>query len=77
VSRWKRCKRRDFIKKLHILGFSGPFSGTKHQFMIFQQYRLAVPSNAEFSVPQLHVLLGEVEIIIRQKITLEIWNNLP
>ncbi|MDD5312286.1 MAG: type II toxin-antitoxin system HicA family toxin [Dehalococcoidia bacterium] len=58
------------------MGFSGPFSGTKHQFMIFQQYRLAIPPNAEFSVPQLHMLLGEAEIITRQKITLEKWDNL-
>ena len=39
MSRWMPCKRRDFIKKLRQLGFDGPFSGTRHQFMIFDEIR--------------------------------------
>lgn len=32
---WRPVKRRDFIRKLRALGFAGPYSGTRHQFMTF------------------------------------------
>jgi hypothetical protein len=32
-----------FIKKLRRLGFDGPFSGAKHQFIIYPGQRLAIP----------------------------------
>lgn len=76
MSQWKRCKRRKFIHRLRKLDFDGPFSGTRHQFMVFQQYRLAVPSNAEFSVPQLRMMLREVEQIIGRQMLVEEWDNL-
>jgi len=50
MSQWKPCKRRDFIRRLRKLGFEGPYSGTRHQFMIYGQHRMAIPSNAEYSV---------------------------
>ena len=40
MSPWQPCKRRVFIKRLRNLGFEGPFSGTRHQFMVFENYRL-------------------------------------
>ncbi len=73
---WRPCKRRDFIQKLRQLGFDGPYSGTRHQFLIFQHYRLAIPSNSEYSVPQLRIMLDEVEVILGRKISLEEWNRL-
>jgi hypothetical protein len=76
VSRWRPCKRRDFIKKLRHLGFDGPYSGTRHQFMVFENYRLSIPSNAEYSVPQLRMMLNEVEAILDRSITVDEWNNL-
>jgi predicted RNA binding protein YcfA (HicA-like mRNA interferase family) len=76
LSRWTPCKRRDFIQKLQQLGFSGPFSGSKHQFMIYQEYRLTIPSNDEYSVPQLRMMIREAEEIIERQITLEQWNSL-
>jgi predicted RNA binding protein YcfA (HicA-like mRNA interferase family) len=76
VSRWTPCKRRDFIRKLQQLGFEGTFSGTRHQFMIYQQYRLTIPSNSEYSVAQLRMMLQEVESIIGREITIEEWNRL-
>lgn len=76
MSRWTPCKRRVFIKRLRKLGFDGPFSGTRHEFMIYQQHRLAIPSNAEYSVPQLRMMIKEVEEIIGRKITANEWNNL-
>ncbi len=76
MARWSPCKRNEFINKLRKLGFAGPFSGTRHQFMNYQDHRLAIPANKEFSVPQLKMLLREVELIVEQKITLELWNSL-
>lgn len=69
------CKRRDFIRKLRNLGFDGPFSGSRHQFMIYEQHRLAIPSNSEYSVAQLRMMTQEVEVIIGRRIGVEEWNN--
>ncbi|MFQ5410415.1 MAG: type II toxin-antitoxin system HicA family toxin, partial [Anaerolineales bacterium] len=43
MSRWTSCKRRDFIRRLRRLGFEGPYSGTRHQFMVYDEHRLAIP----------------------------------
>jgi len=74
--RWSPCKRREFIRRLRKLGFEGPISGTRHQFMVYQQHRLAIPSNAEYSVPQLRFMLQEVARIIGREITVDEWNSL-
>lgn len=74
--RWMPCKRRDFIRRLRKLGFDGPYSGTRHQFMILKQYRLAIPSNSEYSVPQLRMMVREVKEIIDREITVNEWNKL-
>lgn len=76
MSPWRPCKRRDFIRRLHRLGFEGPYSGTRHQFMVFQQSRLAIPSNTEYSVPQLRLMIEEVEAIIKRTITATEWGGL-
>jgi hypothetical protein len=73
VSRWTPCKRNDFIRKLRHLGFDGPLTGTRHQFMVFSQKRLAIPSNAEYSVPQLRVLIREIRDIAAREITVDEW----
>ncbi|MBU1262234.1 type II toxin-antitoxin system HicA family toxin [bacterium] len=70
------CKRREFICKLCKLGFSGPFVGRKHHFMIYKEYRLAIPSNREYSIPQLKMMLGEIESILERRIVTEEWCNL-
>ena len=70
MSRWTPCRRREFIRQLRQLGFDGPFSGTWHQFMLYEARRLAIPSNAEYSVPQLRVMIREVEEILGREITL-------
>jgi len=77
VSSWRPCKRRDFIKRLRKLGFIGPCSGTRHEFMVFEKNRLSIPSNAEYSVAQLKMMLNEVELIISRPISVEEWENLP
>lgn len=76
MSQWIPCKRRDFVRKLRQLGFDGPFSGSRHEFMLYQQYRLAIPSNTEYSVPQLGMMIREVEEIIDRQIAADEWNGL-
>ena len=76
MSRWTPCKRRLFIRKLRALGFDGPLSGARHAFMVHGAHRLTVPSNPEYSVPQLRMLLREVESILGRPVTLDEWENL-
>ncbi len=76
LNRWIPCRRRDFVRRLRVLGFDGPFSGTRHQFMVYQERRLAIPSNAEYSIPELRMMLHEVERIIDREITAGAWNSL-
>jgi hypothetical protein len=71
------CKRSDFIRKLRRLGFDGPFTGTRHQFMLLSQKRLAIPSNTEYPFPQLRMMIREVEALMGREIALDEWNNLP
>ena len=76
MSPWQPCKRRVFIKRLRKIGFEGPFSGTRHQFMVFRNYRLSIPSNAEFSVPQLRMMIREVESILGRTLGSDEWKRL-
>lgn len=76
MSRWKPCKRRLFVRRLRALGFEGPYSGTRHQFLVYQQQRLAIPTNAEYSVPQLRMMLREAEVLLGRDIRLEEWDRL-
>jgi hypothetical protein len=76
MSQWAPCKRRIFIRRLRGLGFDGPYSGTRHQFMVYEQHRLAISSNAEYSVPQLRAMIREAEEIIGRSITAVEWNEL-
>jgi len=61
VPSWSPCKRRDFIRKLRQLGFSVPEPGGRHFFTRCGRYTLTLPANTEYSVPQLRMLLREVE----------------
>ena len=74
--RWTPCKRREFVRRLRSLGFEGPYSGTRHQFLVFQNHRLTVPSNAEYSVPQLRMLIQQVEEILNRPLLAAEWNLL-
>jgi len=44
--------------------------------MVYAEHRLAVPSNREYSVDQLQMMLREVEKIIGCQITVEEWGRL-
>lgn len=74
--KWTPCKRRDFIHRLRRLGFEGVFSGTRHQFMILGQHRLTLPSNPEYSIPQLRLMLREAGAILGREITPDEWSQL-
>ena len=76
MSRWTPCKRSNFVRKLRRLGFDGPFAGSRHQFMVFSQSRMAIPSNAEYSVPQLRMMLREIENILGREVSAEEWADL-
>ena len=76
MNRWKPCSRREFIRRLRELGFDGPFSGTRHQFLVIYGHRLAIPSNNEYSMPQLRTMLREVEGILNRRIPARDWNSL-
>jgi hypothetical protein len=76
VSRLRRCKRHEFISRLKKIGFSGPYMGARHQFMILGQHRLTIPSNAEYSVPQLRMMLNEAGNILGRRIHAKEWDRL-
>jgi hypothetical protein len=76
MAAWRPLKRREFIRKLRALGFAGPYSGTRHQFLVLGQHRQTVPANSEFSVPQVRMLLRQVETILGRSIPLDQWDNL-
>ena len=73
---WRPLKRRDFIRKLRGLGFDGPYSGTRHQFMVFREHRQTIPTNSEYSVPQVRMLVRQVESILERPVSLEEWTSL-
>jgi hypothetical protein len=76
MSGWHPLKRREFIRKLRAIGFAGPYCGTRHEFLVVGQHRQTIPSNAEYSVPQLKMLLRQVETILERKISDDEWNAL-
>ena len=73
---WRPVKRREFMRKLRALGFAGPYSGTRHQFMTQGQHRQTIPTNAEFSVPQVRMLVRQVESILGRPVRLDEWESL-
>jgi hypothetical protein len=58
------------------LGFEGEYQGAKQAFMVKSQDRLTLPSNAEYSVSQLKMMLREVSEIIGPEIGLDEWKKL-
>ncbi len=76
MPKWTACKRRNFIKKLIKLGFSAPEPGGRHFYMRYGNKVLTIPSNSEYPVPQLKMIIKELENIIGRKISLEEWEEL-
>ncbi|MGA2516704.1 MAG: hypothetical protein ABSG44_09150 [Thermodesulfobacteriota bacterium] len=44
--------------------------------MVYTTYRLAIPSNKEYTVPQLRMMIREVEEILGREVTVDEWNRL-
>ncbi|MBI5770594.1 MAG: type II toxin-antitoxin system HicA family toxin [Verrucomicrobia bacterium] len=73
---WHPLKRREFVRRLLALGFTGPYSGARHDFLIFRQRRQTIPSNTDYSVPQVKMLVRQVETIVGRKIPADEWASL-
>jgi predicted RNA binding protein YcfA (HicA-like mRNA interferase family) len=76
MGRWTPCKRKDFITKLRKLGFEAPEAGGRHFFMRYKTFTLTLPSNSEYSVHQVKMLVKEIERGIIRDISLETWRKL-
>jgi len=76
MPKWNPCKRRDFIKKLQRIGFGPPEPGGRHFYMRCGTCTFTVPSNPEYSIPQLRMLLREIEEGIGRKVPLDEWKHL-
>ena len=63
--------RRELIRKFRNLGFEGPFSGGKHQFMIKgnQKIRIPNPHATDINISLLK------EILRQAGISLQDWDN--
>jgi hypothetical protein len=44
--------------------------------MRYGTYTLTLPSNTEYSIPQIKMLLKEIEVGIKKKLSLEDWQKL-
>jgi len=44
--------------------------------MTFGSHRQTIPTNTEYSVPQIRMLVRQVEAIMEHKISLEDWESL-
>jgi hypothetical protein len=76
MPRWTPCKRRVFIRKLEELCFNPPEPGGRHFYMRYGGNVITIPNNDEYSVPQLRMMLREIEKIIGRTITLQEWGEL-
>ncbi len=65
-------KRRDLIRNLRKLGFEGPYTGGKHQYMVRGEVKLVLPNPHQSDISR--DLLAR---ILRQAgITREEWEQL-
>jgi predicted RNA binding protein YcfA (HicA-like mRNA interferase family) len=63
--------RKELIRKFKALGYSGPFSGGKHQFMIKGNQKIRIP-NPHIS----DIGMGLLKEILRQAgISSQDWNR--
>lgn len=58
---WKALKRRELVVALRKCGFSRPFSGGKHEFMLKGDVVLTIPNPHRGDIS-----IGLLKIILRQ-----------
>jgi len=64
--------RKDLIRKFRALGYSGPFSGGKHQFMIKESQKIRIPNPHAGDIS-----VGLVKEILHQAgISPQEWDNM-
>ena len=58
--------REDLIRSLRLLGFHGPFSGGKHQFMVKGHRRVRIPNphRADIGKSLLRAILREAGVSV-------------
>ncbi len=74
--RFAPCKRADFIPCLRQLGFEGPYHGTRHDFMLYHQYRQTIPSYDEYDPEMLGALLKQAGDLLGRRISRDEWAEL-
>jgi len=57
------------------MGFGEPEPGGRHFYLRHGTFTLTLPNNLEYSVPQVKMLVKEVEDGIKRKISLEEWQK--
>ena len=68
----KNVSRRKLIKNFRKLGFDGPYSGGKHEFMKKEHLKIRIPSPHKSDISA-----GLVNEILKQAgISKNIWNKL-
>ncbi|NOQ29362.1 MAG: addiction module toxin, HicA family [Methanosarcinales archaeon] len=65
-------KRRDLIRYLKLLGFEGPYSGGKHQFMIKDNITLRLPNPHKGDIGRVFL----IRILNQAKIDRNTWESL-
>jgi len=64
--------RKELIRKFKELGYSGPFSGSKHQFMIKGRKKIRIPN--PHGSGDIHISLVK-EILRQASISNNEWNK--
>ncbi len=72
MPRMGSIKRRDLIRYLKILGFEGPYSGGKHQFMIKDNVTLRLPNPHKGDIGREFL----IRILKQAKIDRTAWESL-
>jgi len=68
----KPLKRKELIHYLRKLGFEGPYSGGKHQFMIKQDLTLTIPNPHKSEIGREFL----IRILKQAKIETSDWEKL-
>jgi predicted RNA binding protein YcfA (HicA-like mRNA interferase family) len=72
MSAYGPIKRSDLIQYLKRMGFDGPYSGGKHQFMVKEGLRLTIPNPHQGDIGK--ALL--IKILRQAQISREDWERL-
>lgn len=61
---WRPLKRRELVARLRDLGFTGPFSGGKHQFMTRRGIVVTIPNphRGDIGIDLLRIILKEAGV---------------